>query len=333
VLLLCVTLAAIGWLGSTRSGRGRRAGEPLVQPHPLWEMEVAHGATAVLTPGGLVLLREGDRLRVIDAGGRDLLEATLPVDNLVLPVSAAEADRSLLIFEVIRLPAGEHPYGESVRIRAGLGGPVQNYDLPGGALLVAAASRDGQRMALGVMNFDGDRPEGHVHVLHPDRGQKVAHRLAAGALFRLELCPAGSYLVAADRDTAYYLHGESGLLVGSWRYGEGVRDVGLLPRGGPVVLTASALQVYDERGGLAWRRPLRSPGVTLKVGLELIVVVTRDSLEVYGENGRRVGRWLPRRPLRDVDLSADGERMLVVYDDRRMVMYRFARPTVSGGGS
>jgi hypothetical protein len=295
-------------------------------------MEVAAEATAMLTPGGIALLREAERFRAIDAGGRKLLEATLPVGSLVLPVSAAEPDQSLLIFEAIPLPAGEHPYGESVRIRAGLGGPVKSHDLPGGALLVAAASRDGQRMALGVMSFDGDRPEGHVHVLHAGRDQSVAYRLAAGALFRLELCTTGSYLVAADRETAYYLHTESGLVVGSWRYREGVRDVGLLPGGGPVVLTPSALRVYDERGRLAWSRLLRSPGVTLEVNSEWIMVVMHDSLEVYSEDGRRVGRWLPRRPVRDVDSSGDGEWLLVRYEDRRVAMYRLVPPPVSGGG-
>ncbi|HCC33743.1 MAG TPA: hypothetical protein DEQ28_07610 [Clostridiales bacterium] len=331
VLLLGVTLMAAWWLGSRRDGHRWRTGEPLVQPEPVWEMDAAAGVTTSVTPGGLILVREAERLRALDSQGRGLFETSLPADNLVLPLPAAEPAMALLIFDVVPVLTGEHPYGESLRIRIGLEGRVQSYDLPGGALL-SVATVDGQRMVLGVMSLDGDRPEGRLHVLDGGR-QTAVHRLAAGIVSRLELCAAGEYVVAADSKTVHYLDLESGRLIGDWRYPEGVRDVSLLPGGGPIVLTATALQVYDQQGRLAWRRPLRSPGVALEAGSKLIMVATRDQLEAYLEDGERVGRWVPRGLIRDIDLTAEGANLLVVYEDWRMAMYRIIDPPTSAAAS
>ncbi|HSW11148.1 MAG TPA: hypothetical protein VLK32_09635 [Bacillota bacterium] len=304
-------------------------------PEPLWEMGAEAGATASVTPGGIILVREGERLRALDSRGRGLFETSLPDNGLVLRLPAAEPAMSLLIIDAVPVLTGEHPYGESLQIRVGLEGPVHTYDLPGGALL-SVATVDGQRMVLGVMSLDGDRPEGRLHVLDGGR-QTAVHRLAAGIPFRLELCAAGEYLVAADSKTVYYLHIESGRLIGDWRYPEGVRDVSLLPGGRPIVLTATALRVYDQRGRVAWRRPLRSPGMVLEADSKLIMVVTRDRLEAYLEDGESVGRWVPRGLIRDIELTPDGANLLVVYADRRMAMYRLiVRPTSAasrpGGG-
>jgi hypothetical protein len=330
-LLMVGTLIALGWFGSRRDWHGQRTGErPLVHPEPLWEMDTPADATAILTPEGVALVREADRLRAVDPQGRHLFETSLPADALVLPLLTRESGISLLVLHAVPVLVGEHPYGESIRVRVGREGPVRNYDLPGEALLAAAVA--GQRTVLGVMGLDGDRPEGRLHILDDGR-QTAIHPLTAGTPFQLELCAAGEYLVAADSRTVHYLHLGTGRIIGDWRYPEGVRDVSLLSAGRPTVLTATALRVYDQRGRLAWRRPLRSPGVTMATSSRSIIVATRDRLEAYLEDGESAGRWVPPGLVRAIALTAHGDKLLVVYADRRVAMYRLLDPPTSAAAS
>lgn len=321
-LFLAAMLAAaavLGVLGRPEGDWRSTLGEITLEA--VWEQSLAPGTVGRLSPGGLIFLWEGTRLRVADPAGGPPWSRDLTPARIALPLAGREPAASALILRAVPVRHGDHPGGEIVR--AETTGGNWEYALEAGVLLAAAATPDGRRVALGTFHLDREPAEGRLHLL--DSGGNVLARFnpEAGALFRLELSPGGELLAAIDPGALHYADHARGELWTRPLRGE-VRDLALLSHGGPAVLTATALQAYDTRGNLLWRRLLDAPGVALTATPGVLVVATRERVTGYREDGRRVWQWVPPAVPRSLSLSADGTLLLVVAENGRASLYRLA---------
>ncbi|MDQ7794607.1 MAG: hypothetical protein RDU89_09380 [bacterium] len=320
-LFLAATLGAIALvlvLGGQETARRPNAG---FYPQLLWEQSVAPGTVGALSPGSLVFLREGSRLRIVDPGGRTVASRDLGRSPVCLLLDGQEADTAFLALSVRPVRSGDPAFGET--IQADMAGASWQYALPGAVLVTAAATPDGQLVALSSLHLDRESPEGWLHLLDAEGGVLARLNPEAGAIFRLALSADGTRLAAIDSRALHYLECPQGTLWSRPLPTE-PRDLALLSHGGPAALASGALYVYDERGRLLWRRILEAPGVALAVAPGIVAVATREGVTGYHEDGRRAWQWSPGVVPRSLSLSTDGSLLLLVGDDGRAGLYRLA---------